>query len=569
MKSTVKILAVILSIILIHSCKKEKVPSLTTNEVTNITGTSALSGGNITDEGSGSITARGICWSTTNKPTISNIKTTDGDGVGSFVSNLSGLNGATTYYVRAYATNNAGVGYGMVLSFKTLGQAPTATTKAATNITATSAALNGTINANYFSTDNSFEYGTTTSYGQIISASPSPLTDNLNTDITSDITGLEAGTTYHFRVKAVNSLGTTYGEDLTFTTIGGAPTDSTQPASNIQGDLATLNGIVNANYVPTSVSFEYGTTSSYGTVVNITQGVTGNYPYNVNVVITNLAVSTTYHFRIIATNASGTTKGTDLTFTTKSGEAPLVVTLAATNTTPSGAHLNGTVLPNNLSTTVTFEFGTTTVYGNTVSATQSPVSGNTSVQVSADVSNLILGTTYHFRIVATNAAGTSFGNDMTFIAVYTIGENMFGGFIFYIDATGEHGLVAAPSDQTHGNTGVIWSDCTFAGAKGKAVGIGYQNTLDIVLGCSTAGIAAKLCYDLDLNGYTDWFLPSLGELDLLQGLYDSKIGDLTGYDYWSSTQDNLGFAWGRNFYADWEVQTSKNNLNRVRAIRNF
>jgi uncharacterized protein (TIGR02145 family) len=92
-------------------------PVLTTTVISNTTQTGAVSGGNITYAGSSSITARGICWSTTTSPTIANSKTTDGSGVGSFTSNISGLTAGTTYYVRAYATNASGTSYGNEVSF--------------------------------------------------------------------------------------------------------------------------------------------------------------------------------------------------------------------------------------------------------------------------------------------------------------------------------------------------------------------------------------------------------------------------------------------------------------------
>src|SRR5664280_269029 len=156
MKNIFKISGVILfvlSIFLIHSCKKkEEVPVITTTAVSNITATTVTSGGNITNEGTGTVLSRGVCWSTGDTPTISDTKTSDGAGAGSFSSNITGLNGATVYYVRAYATNSAGTGYGMAVSMTTLGQLPAPTISAITNITATSATLNGSVNANYLST---------------------------------------------------------------------------------------------------------------------------------------------------------------------------------------------------------------------------------------------------------------------------------------------------------------------------------------------------------------------------------------------------------------------------------
>jgi uncharacterized protein (TIGR02145 family) len=106
-----------------YSCKKQEKPTLTTSEVTNITGTSATSGGTIIDEGSGTVTERGVCWSKDITPSLSDSKTSDGAGAGKFISNISGLNGGTIYYVRAYATNSVGTGYGMTMSCTTLEQA--------------------------------------------------------------------------------------------------------------------------------------------------------------------------------------------------------------------------------------------------------------------------------------------------------------------------------------------------------------------------------------------------------------------------------------------------------------
>jgi len=115
-------------LLLTISCKKEDnsnsagpLPVLTTVVVTNITNTTASCGGNITSDGGTTVTARGVCWSTSQTPTVVNSKTTDGTGKGSFTSNISGLTASTTYYVRAYATNSAGTVYGSAIAFTTPG----------------------------------------------------------------------------------------------------------------------------------------------------------------------------------------------------------------------------------------------------------------------------------------------------------------------------------------------------------------------------------------------------------------------------------------------------------------
>jgi uncharacterized protein (TIGR02145 family) len=121
------IIVICFLLILSTSCKKKDnnptpagpVPVLTTNAVGNITPTSATCGGNITNDGGSTVIARGVCWSTGQMPTISDFKTTDGTGAGSFTSSLTGLSVDNIYYVRAYATNNAGTGYGSAMSFST------------------------------------------------------------------------------------------------------------------------------------------------------------------------------------------------------------------------------------------------------------------------------------------------------------------------------------------------------------------------------------------------------------------------------------------------------------------
>lgn len=95
------------------------IPVLSTTAITDITQTTAKSGGNITSDGGATVTVRGVCWSTNQTPTISDNKTTDGTGAGNFVSSISGLTANTTYYVRAYATNSNGTAYGSAMSFTT------------------------------------------------------------------------------------------------------------------------------------------------------------------------------------------------------------------------------------------------------------------------------------------------------------------------------------------------------------------------------------------------------------------------------------------------------------------
>jgi hypothetical protein len=109
-----------LSAIIFSSCEKKSELTLTTTEASNITHNSAKSGGNITSDGGATVTARGVCWSTSANPTIENNITTDSTGTGAYTSSITRLAANTTYYVRAYATNIAGTAYGNEISFKTM-----------------------------------------------------------------------------------------------------------------------------------------------------------------------------------------------------------------------------------------------------------------------------------------------------------------------------------------------------------------------------------------------------------------------------------------------------------------
>lgn len=132
MKNIFRISSVIIlipSIIFIHSCKKDKptLPVISTTAITAISYTTATSGGEVTNEGGASVTARGVCWSTSKNPTIVDSKSADGTGIGLFTSAITGLTLGTTYYVRSYATNSLSTSYGAQVSFTTL-SLPTITT---------------------------------------------------------------------------------------------------------------------------------------------------------------------------------------------------------------------------------------------------------------------------------------------------------------------------------------------------------------------------------------------------------------------------------------------------------
>jgi hypothetical protein len=191
-----------------------------------------------------------------------------------------------------------------------------------------------------------------------------------------------------------------------------SPAVTTNPATNIASFAAALNGSVNPRGSTTTVYFQWGTTTSYGHTTS-TQTQTGNTSRPITANISGLSASHLYHFRIVATNGGGTSFGSDRTFTTLSATGPPVVTTnPATNVTTSSARLNGSLDPHGLTTTVYFQWGTTTSYGHTTP--MQTQTGNTYRNITANISGLSASHLYHFRIVATNSAGTRMGSDRTF-----------------------------------------------------------------------------------------------------------------------------------------------------------
>ena len=152
---------------------------------------------------------------------------------------------------------------------------------------------------------------------------------------------------------------------------------------------------------------------------------------------------------------------------------------------------------------------------------------------------------------------------------FKVGESYQGGIIAYIDKTGEHGLIVAPEDQSS----QWWNDSyVITGATGTAIGTGKSNTTAIVQtqeeGKYAAGYAAQLCNDLVLNGYSDWYLPSKDELNIL---YRNRnvIGGFNETFYWSSSEYNGSYAWIQNFADGSQYGYIKGSTYRFRAVRAF
>ena len=388
-------------------------PTVTTTAVSEITQTTALSGGNVTSDGGGSITARGVCWAPeTDRPTTDHPHTTDGTGNGLFLSTLTGLIPNARYFVRAYATNSAGTNYGNPISFKT-SPVPPITTTAISAITQTTASSGGNITS---------EGGTSiTARGVCWSTSSNPTTaDNKTTDgtgsgsFTSNLTGLHANTTYYVRTYAISSSVTNYGNSVSFKTSPGLPTVTTTAISSITHTTASSGGNVTsdvgASIFARGVCWATDTDGPTTDHPHTTNG-TGNGLFTSN--LTGLTANTTYYVRAYAISSTGTGYGNSVRFKT-SPVPPMVATTAISEITQTTASSGGNVT-NDGGAIITARGvcwapetdGPTTDRPHTTDGTGNGL-------FSSILTGLIPDTRYFVRAYATNSAGTSYGDPVSF-----------------------------------------------------------------------------------------------------------------------------------------------------------
>lgn len=244
MKKTLVLLTVALAAVAVFSCQDEpKVDPnvvITTDEVTSITPTSAVCGGEITYDGGKTITAFGVCWATKDNPTVSDSKTEDGDGTGKFTSNITKLEPGTTYKVRAYAVNANGVFYGEQKTFSTGKVEPTVTTASMSEVTFETATTGGTVT--YNGGDEISKVGVCWGTAENPDLTGLHTEDTMASDGTfvSHIDGLEPDMTYYVRAYAINSVGTAYGNQISFGT-------SSEPCTEAVADAA-LQAFIVQNY---------------------------------------------------------------------------------------------------------------------------------------------------------------------------------------------------------------------------------------------------------------------------------------------------------------------------------
>jgi uncharacterized protein (TIGR02145 family) len=254
-------------------------PVVSTSAVSNITDVTATSGGNVTSQGSTAVTQKGVCWSTSQLPTISNAHTLEGAGAGNFVSSLSALTEKTTYFIRAYATNSAGTAYGNEIEFTTqdfIPQNPTVITNEATYIEDFCAMLSGNV------TDEGSAY--VMERGLCWSASPNPTTSNIKIPLGQglgyfyqQVCDFKPGKKYYVRAYAQNVWGLFYGNQIEFTTTGG---NACKGVLTVVYEGRTYNTVGIGNQCWFKENLNVGTKIELQEDQNSSNGIIEKYCYN-------------------------------------------------------------------------------------------------------------------------------------------------------------------------------------------------------------------------------------------------------------------------------------------------
>ena len=373
---------------------------------------------------------------------------------------LTGLAPSTTYHSRCKATNAQGTVYSDDATFTTKA-GPVLVTGLATGVTDLAATLNGTVQTDGLTLTVTFEYGTTTGYGQ--SALVGYAMQNTSAAaVSAQPPGLLPATTYHYRLKGVNVFDGSFvffGGDQTFTTAPAStpPTAGAITVANVVPTSVTLNAQFFSGSSPASITYQYGTGIDFGSSAAYEDILPANVNWGIGFLLTGLTPGTTYHVRAVASNAEGLRIGPETTFTTL--VAPVVITGAASSVQDLGAVLNGSVNPNNFGVTVSFEIGTTAAYGTAVNATPGTATGSSVVNVTGIAGGLLPATTYHYRAKAesTSAQGTFFyGVDATFTTAVASTPPVVGTAATLLVRTTAAYVQAASASAGSSTTSIAW-----------------------------------------------------------------------------------------------------------------
>ena len=594
-----------------------KKPEVAFDQVKNIAHNSAIFSGMMVSEGSSKVTRHGFCWSTSHEPVIDNNPNTINRGEwtypASFENPVSNLTPNTTYFVRAYAQNSVGLSYSSEHEFITTSlptfpvtgvtlnkNTATLTVGNTEQLTATVSPSNADNKTVTWSSSNT-SVATVSSNGLITAKAAGTATIIVTTqdgNKTAQCVVTVNATTVSVTGVSLNKNTTTLSvggtEQLTETISPSNATNKTVTWSSSNTNIATVSssGLITANaagnatitvttqdgnktaqctvtvnatsVTVTGVSLNRdATTLTVGETEQLTATVSPSNATNKTVSwnSSNPAVVSVGSKGLITANAAGTAT---ITVTTEDGNktAQCVITVNEKVISVTNVTLNKTSI--NLSVNETEQLSANISPSNATNKKVTWSSSNTNI-ASVSSSGLITAKAIgKVTIAVTTEDGNKTATCAVNITLVKVGDQYQGGIVAYVDETGEHGIIAAPTDQS---AGIGWGSKYIQDTQ-KEIGAGKSNTEAIVGVLGEGNYAAKICYDLVLNGYDDWFLPSINELGKLYQNRDA-IGGFTSGDYWSSTESNdvgayyIMFRYGNTYGA------TKPTSNRVRACRYF
>ena len=389
--------------------------TVSTSSASEITSSSFKIGGNVTATGGADVTERGVVWGTSEDPTIDDNKKTSGKGLGEFSVTLSELTFATTYYVRAYAVNAAGVSYGSTIAVTTNAILAELSTASITSITSSSAVSGGNISSDGGAIVSARGVVWSTEKDPTISLSTKTADGTGSGSFTSNISGLEPGVKYYVRAYATNSKGTSYGSEESFTTKPILSTVSTSSASDITSSSFKIGGNVTASGGAdiTERGVVWDTTEE--PTIDDNKKSSGEGLGEFTVTLSELTFATTYYVRAYAVNSAGVSYGNSVTVTTEA-ILPELSTVSITSITSSSAVSGGNISSDGGAIVTARGVVWSTEKEPTINLTTKTVDGTGSGEFSSNITGLEPGVTYYVRAYATNSIGTAYGTEVSFTA---------------------------------------------------------------------------------------------------------------------------------------------------------
>ncbi len=481
-----------------------RTPFVITSPESETTATTCVVSGEVIDEGGGTVSTRGICWNLTPSPdTTYNVGDTEA-GIGGFSCFLDNLRNNTTYYYRAFAVNETGIGFGETFTFTTRPEVPSVITDTVTNITTNSVVARGEISYNGGAPV--LTKGICWSIDPEPDISGSKVTSSFNSDKFSvSITGLLPNTTYYYRAFATNREGTGYGSEETFQTRVSLPAVTTTAASSITYKRAVVGGNVTATGNGTII--ERGICYSRETNPNLEDSVflIGEGGGIFTGVLTGLTHNVKYYAKAYCINEVDTAYGSQINFTTTSAP-PIVRTVSFYDLTSYTCQVDGQIV----------ETGGSPITRKGICWGPNPYpdlsgehteDGSGPDDFSGLLTDLAANRKYYFRAYATTSAGTSYGNanffktpdDGTYADIPVLSDNLRASF------RGWSGIF--PDKGTSGSQG--YSGATYDWERNQILIIG-NNALHIwVIQAPGYGIwsdnspSSGFIRAIQLEGFTD------------------------------------------------------------------